>query len=62
MCSVALLGGSFLLDINQVQMEVEVKMSQFFCYEQLSFSMVLFSFSFWLWNFFWDLLVLKCFW
>jgi len=41
MCGVALLGGLFLLDINQVQMEVEVKMPQFFCYERLKFSMFL---------------------
>ncbi len=36
-----LLGGFFLLDINQVQMEVEVKMPHIFCYKQLSFSVFL---------------------
>jgi hypothetical protein len=61
MCSVALLGGSSLLDINQVQMEVEAKTSQNFSYEQLSFSMVL-VFFLGFGRCFWDLLVLKCFW
>jgi hypothetical protein len=41
MCGVVLLGGFFLLDINQVQMEVEVKMPHIFCYKQLSFSVFL---------------------
>ncbi len=48
-----------LLDINRV------KMPQFFCYEQLSLLMVLILvlvFFLALARWFWELLVLKCFW
>ncbi len=41
-----LLGGSSLLDINQILMEIEVKRPQSFCYEQLSLAIVLFWFVF----------------
>jgi hypothetical protein len=41
-----MLGGSSLLDINQVLMEIEVKRPQSFCYEQLSLAVVLFWFVF----------------
>jgi len=36
LCGVVLLGGSSLLDINQLLMEIEVKRPQGFCYKQLS--------------------------